>query len=68
MLILLLNITKHDFEVQFDYIKILKKFEILTQNHRLTPLEKNPRWQLIKFEILRYRQDHFHFTLEHQQK
>ena len=30
---------KHHFQVQFDYIQSLKKFEILTQNRRLFPLE-----------------------------
>ena len=46
-------------------MKFLKKFEIVTQNNRLTPLEKNPRWRLIIFDIFIYRQNHFNFTLKH---
>ena len=34
------NITRHHFQVRFDHRQSYKKFEILTQNHRLTPLEK----------------------------
>ena len=34
------NITKHHFQVQFNNRQTLKKFEILTKSHRLTPLEK----------------------------
>ena len=62
-----LKINKHHFQVQFDHIQTLKTFEISTQNHRLTPLEKNPRWRQIKFDIFIYRQNHLNFTLKHQQ-
>ena len=34
------NITRHHFQVHFDHRKSYKKCKILTQNHRLTPLEK----------------------------
>ena len=33
------NITRHHFQVHFDHRKSYKKFKILTQNHRLTPLQ-----------------------------
>ena len=59
------NITRHHFQVHFDHRKSYKKFKILTQNHRLTPLGKNARWQLPKFNISIYGQNHFDFTLKH---
>ena len=50
-----------------DYIKILKKFEILTQTHRLTSFKQNPKWPLMKFDTFIFCQNTFDSTLKHQQ-
>ena len=61
------NITRHHFQVHFDHRQRYKKFEILTQNHRLTPLEKNPRWQPSQFDISIYGLDELVATQKHHQ-
>ena len=61
------NITRHHFQVHFDHRQSYKKFEILTENHRLTPLEKNPRWRPSQFDISIYGLDELVATQKHHQ-
>ena len=61
------NITRHHFQVHFDHTQSYKKFEILTQNHRLSPLEKNPRWRPSQFDISIYGLDELVATQKYHQ-
>ena len=61
------SINKHHFQVHFDHRQSYKKFEIFYPKSWANPFGKNPRWRLIKFDMFIFCQNHFDFTLKHQQ-
>ena len=61
------SINKHHFHVHFDHRQSYKKFEFFDPKSWANPFGKNPRWRLIKFDILIYGQNYFYCTLKHHQ-